>query len=275
MVVLYAISQGLNVISTALMGVCANALGGVHLHELFKLPTSNNAARTPYIGAKMTLAKIQHNALLLYILRTLDVLFLDESGQVSAEFLAMIDIILRKCRNNSQIPFGGVHLNGTMDPSQLQPINMLPFLTSSLIITCFVMIELKFSVRAYGDVDFQRLQKITRFDPYELRESQELKDEFFEVAGRILTYVSTWDDKRINPNMMRSFSRKIPAQETLIAYRESIKRQLTSEGTIFCIASSRDTHKMRGSSVDYGPAGEQSIKALNRELKEPSELVFF
>ena len=32
---------------------------------------------------------------------------------------------------------------------------------------------------------------------------------------------------------------------------------------------------MRGSSVDYNPAGEQSIKALNRELKMPSELVFF
>ena len=32
---------------------------------------------------------------------------------------------------------------------------------------------------------------------------------------------------------------------------------------------------MRSSSGDYLPAGEQSIKSLNRELKEPSDLVFF
>ena len=65
--------------------------------------------------------------------------------------------------------------------------------------------------------------------------------------------------------MMRAFSRKIPAQETLVAYRESIKRQLTSEGTIFCVSKSRDTHKIRSSSADFIPAGEQSIKTLNRE----------
>ena len=71
--------------------------------------------------------------------------------------------------------------------------------------------------------------------------------------------------------MMRVFSQKIPAQETLTAYRESIKRQLTSEGIAFHLSSSRDTHKMRGSSADYVPTGDPSIKALNRELKEPCE----
>ena len=120
-----------------------------------------------------------------------------------------------------------------MDPSQLQPINMLPLLVSSLMLTCFVMIELKHSVRAYGDVEFQRLQQLTRLDPYELRSSEELKNDFFALAEQILTFVPNWEDEQINPNMMRAFLRKIPAQETLVAYRESIKRQLTSEGKVF------------------------------------------
>ena len=62
-------------ISTALMGVCANALGGVHLHELFKLPTSDNTVRSPYLGAQIALAKIMRNPVLLHVLRTLDILF--------------------------------------------------------------------------------------------------------------------------------------------------------------------------------------------------------
>ena len=48
LVVLYAISQGLSVVSTVLMALQANALGGTHLHAFFKLPTSNGAAMCPY-----------------------------------------------------------------------------------------------------------------------------------------------------------------------------------------------------------------------------------
>ena len=48
LVVLYAITQGLNIVSTALMALRANALGGTHLHVFFKMTTSNGAAISPY-----------------------------------------------------------------------------------------------------------------------------------------------------------------------------------------------------------------------------------
>jgi hypothetical protein len=43
-----------------------------------------------------------------------------------------------------------------MDHTQIQPINQLPFLTSSMVLTCFQAIQLQHSVRAHGDIEFQR-----------------------------------------------------------------------------------------------------------------------
>ena len=76
LIVLYAITQGLNIISSAPMGVCANALGGIHLHEFFKLPTRDNVSILPYHSAQLALEKIMRKTSLLHALLTLDVIFL-------------------------------------------------------------------------------------------------------------------------------------------------------------------------------------------------------
>jgi predicted GIY-YIG superfamily endonuclease len=276
LLVLYAISQGLNVISTALMGVRANALGGagLHIHKLFHFPTDGNATTSPFRCAELALQKIKRKTVILHALLTVDVIFYDELGQISAELLSAMDIILRHLRK-SQIPFAGVLMLGSMDPAQLQPINQLPFLTSSLVLTCFKMVELAHSVRAHGDEEFQRLQAITRMNPFDLASNESIKSEFFDLASRIFTYVSSWDDPKITPNMVRAFSRKIPTQEALKEYRESVKRQLQNSGVDHRIVPSRDTHRSQGSQAEYSTASEQSIKALNRSVKEPTELVLF
>ena len=271
--VLYAISQALNTISTTLMGIRANALGGIHLHKLFKFDIDSNTTSSPYRMAESSLQKIHRDRTLLHALVTLDVIFLDEAGQTSAEQLSAIDIILRTKRD-SQIPFGGVLIIGTMDPKQLQPIAQLPFLTSSLMLTCFRMFELKQSVRAHGDPDFHRLQTISRMNPFELLASTELKNEFFELAKQ-LTYVRDWNDNRIGPNMMRAFSRIRPAQDALKEYCQSIINQLSNDRLPFCISKSRDMQRTRGTNAEYIEASIQSIKFLTKELKEPAELVFF
>ena len=50
------------------------------------------------------------------------VLFLDELGQVSSEMLAVLDIILRKVRNSNTY-LGGLLIIGTLDHKQLPPVN--------------------------------------------------------------------------------------------------------------------------------------------------------
>ena len=81
--------------------------------------------------------KIRRTTKILHALLTLHILFIDEMGQISALLICTIDIILRKL-HNSEIPFGGVYISGTMDNSQIQPINQIPFLTSTLVLTCFL-----------------------------------------------------------------------------------------------------------------------------------------
>ena len=80
----------------------------------------------------------------------MDVLLLDECGQLSAQQFALIDIILRHVRD-SALPFGGVLIFGTFDHHQLGAIEGLPFLLSSHILTDFTLVKLEHSVRAQGD----------------------------------------------------------------------------------------------------------------------------
>ena len=58
-------------------------------------------------------------------------------------------------------------------------------------------------------------------------------------------------------------------------YRESIKQQLNNDGSIYRTVIARDTQRNQSTNAEYGPASIQSIKSLNKDLKEPSELVFF
>ena len=111
--------------------------------------------------------------------------------------------------------------------------------------------------------------------PFVLRESSELKNEFFELARRILTFVPDWNDDSIGTNMMRVFSCKKPAQEALEQYKEQIKRRLNEESKIYRVSKSRDLQRTRSTNAEYNEATAPSVKCLNKALKEPSEIVFF
>ena len=90
------------------------------------------------------------NIKILHLLLTMDVLLLDECGQVSAQQFALIDVILRHARD-STLPFGGVLVLGAFDHHQLGAIEGLPFLLPMHILTDFTLVKLEHSVRAAGD----------------------------------------------------------------------------------------------------------------------------
>ena len=108
-----------------------------------------------------------------------------------------------------------------MDNEQIQPINQLPFLTSTLVMTCFEAFELQHSVRAHGDPDFQRLQNITRMCPFQLQANNDLKNEFFNLKEHIFTFVPNWNDSHITPNMVLLFPED-----------DQLRKQLMSIGKI-------------------------------------------
>lgn len=111
--------------------------------------------------AELALLSLYKNPVALYILQTIDVLFVDELGQLSAQLILVLDIILHRIRNSNQY-MGGVLIISTMDPQQLRPVNGLPAMLSPFMITCFKFVQLVHSVRASDDVNFQHLQDISR-----------------------------------------------------------------------------------------------------------------
>ena len=237
---LVALSMGLRLMTTALMGVRANAFGGIHLHRLLCLSTKTNTSAHRLAELSVDKLHQKRNIQMLHILLTMDVLVIDECGMLSAEQLSVLDLVLRRLRHVST-PFGGVLIFGTMDHAQFRAINGLPFLLSTHIITSFTLVGLRHSVRAAGDFWFQKLQDLTRICPNSLKRNEKAyKRKFRKLALKCLTFVSSWDNSIINHDVQRMYSRCKPAQEASNEYVDACKIQFLQEGKHFVVSNSDD-----------------------------------
>ncbi|MBD2700349.1 helix-turn-helix domain-containing protein [Spirosoma sp. BT702] len=96
-------------------GVAAINAGGVTIHSLFQLPFG------PLVPGSTLRESRKFNKEKIRLLRTLDLLIIDEISMVRADVLDGIDEVLRRYRNNGQ-PFGGVQLLLIGDMQQLPPV---------------------------------------------------------------------------------------------------------------------------------------------------------
>jgi tRNA uridine 5-carbamoylmethylation protein Kti12 len=154
-------------------GVAAINAGGVTIHSFFQLPfhpyvpsfyladnnNPGNAEQSDPAGYKMSREKIN-------IIRSLDLLVIDEISMVRADTLDAIDSVLRRYKNR-QLPFGGVQMLMIGDLQQLAPVVKeedkeiigkyygSPFFFGSRALKCtdYVTIELKHIYRQ-NDQDF-------------------------------------------------------------------------------------------------------------------------
>lgn len=100
-------------------GVAAINAGGMTIHSFFQLPLSPFVPDGSFQGvqkSKYQFAKQKKN-----IIRTLDLLFIDEISMVRSDLLDAVDDVLRRLRN-SDLPFGGVQLLMIGDLQQLAPV---------------------------------------------------------------------------------------------------------------------------------------------------------
>ena len=267
---LYAISKGLNVVSTAMMCKRALQLGGIHIHQLFMLPVED--ALTPHRKAELAILKLLRNPKKLDLVRTLDIIFFDEMGQVSSEYLSTLDLILRKVRD-SNIFFGGILVIFTMDHTQLQPVQGRPFLTSCYVLSCFKTVSLVCSVRASNDPEFRRIQQIARYNYQKILANPELIDEFIQLCSENLTFVSNWDDDAISTSTMRLYSKKVPAKEAARQFVDRVRRQVPESDRRE--REAEDVEKNRYSHQDWLRASEMTSSKLEQKLKEPRKLLLF
>lgn len=108
-------------------GVAAINAGGVTIHSFFQMPfgpiiptgQSNNA---PFAGQEQSSASVRKfSREKINIIRSLDLLVIDEISMVRADLLDGIDEVLRRYKNRSK-PFGGVQLLMIGDLHQLAPV---------------------------------------------------------------------------------------------------------------------------------------------------------
>ena len=96
-------------------GVAAINAGGVTIHSFFQLPPS------PYVPGTTFKDRYDFGKEKRRIIRTLDMLVIDEISMVRSDLLDAIDNVLRRYRDATQ-PFGGVQLLMIGDLHQLTPV---------------------------------------------------------------------------------------------------------------------------------------------------------
>src|SRR5512145_898102 len=96
-------------------GVAAINAGGVTIHSFFQLPfgpqlpeSNQHDGMSEEQAARSSASRLQHfNRDKINIIKSLDLLVIDEISMVRADLLDAIDAVLRRYRNR-QAPFGGV-----------------------------------------------------------------------------------------------------------------------------------------------------------------------
>ena len=101
---------------TAPTGVAAINAGGVTLHSFFQMPFGPFVPGSEAFAGRHRLRREKQN-----IIRSLDLLVIDEISMVRADLLDGVDSVLRRYRRNDQ-PFGGVQLLMIGDLHQLPPV---------------------------------------------------------------------------------------------------------------------------------------------------------
>ncbi|MDD2797185.1 MAG: AAA family ATPase [Bacteroidales bacterium] len=109
-------------------GVAAINAGGVTIHSFFQLPFGPNVPKqisdeSQYIDPRnrFSTSDFKVSREKINIMRSLDLLIIDEISMVRADLLDAIDEVLKRYRRNSK-PFGGVQLLMIGDIQQLPPV---------------------------------------------------------------------------------------------------------------------------------------------------------
>ncbi|MFM8926648.1 MAG: ATP-dependent RecD-like DNA helicase [Rhodoluna sp.] len=101
------------VVVCAPTGVAAYNVGGITIHSLFGFPfgvlTASDVAR--HLGRRAR-----------EVLKSIDMLVIDEVSMVSANLMDAIDVALKAARGRPKVPFGGCKVIMFGDPYQLAPV---------------------------------------------------------------------------------------------------------------------------------------------------------
>ncbi|MCD4790013.1 MAG: helix-turn-helix domain-containing protein, partial [Bacteroidales bacterium] len=210
-------------------GVAAINAAGVTIHSFFQLsfgPQLPDYKTTEFINKERQAKVKRFSREKINIIKSMDLLIIDEISMVRADLLDGIDNTLRRFRNRN-LPFGGVQLLMIGDLQQLAPVvkedewNPLrqyydtPFFFSSkaLLQTQYVSIELQYVYRQKDEYFIKLLNKIrdNKIDRDVIDElNARYKPDFnHDNAGYIILTTHNAKAKQINDSKLSRLSGKI------------------------------------------------------------------
>ncbi len=154
-------------------GIAAINAGGVTIHSFFQLPFAPYIPESSFSAEGKAAYRYRFSKEKINIIRSIDLLVIDEISMVRADLLDSVDAVLRRYRRHHDKPFGGVQLLMIGDVQQLAPVvkddewQMLNkyyetpyfFSSHSLRQTDYCTIELK---RVYRQSDSSFLELLNR-----------------------------------------------------------------------------------------------------------------
>lgn len=216
-------------------GVAAINAGGVTIHSFFQLPFGPQLPEDVQFTRQLTDETARSNAARLQkmnrtkinIIRSLDLLVVDEISMVRADLLDAIDAVLRRYRNRN-LPFGGVQLLMIGDLQQLAPIakeeewqllrnyyETVYFFSSRALKLCnFVSIELKHVYRQSDKHFIDLLNKVREnqldIPSIDLLNTRYIKDfEIPENSGYITLTTHNYQSHQINQQKLEALKGKL------------------------------------------------------------------
>lgn len=199
-------------------GIAALNAGGVTIHSFFQLPFAPYVPESSFTAGADSKAKyrFRFSKEKIDIIRSIDLLVIDEISMVRADLLDAIDDVLRRYRDRSK-PFGGVQLLMIGDLQQLAPVvkddewQLLsryydtPYFFSSRALgqTEYCTIELK-TVYRQNDSDFLRLLNSIRENRCDTQVLDALNRRYIpgftpgREEGYIRLVTHNWQAQRIN-----------------------------------------------------------------------------
>lgn len=179
-------------------GIAAINAGGVTIHSFFQLPFAPYVPESSFSADGKAAYRFRFGKEKINIIRSIDLLVIDEISMVRADLLDAVDAVLRRYRDRNK-PFGGVQLLMIGDLQQLAPVvkdeewQMLkkyyetPYFFSSCALkqTEYCMLELK---KVYRQDDGMFLELLNR-----IRENR-CDDKVMQALNR--RYIPNFDPRK-------------------------------------------------------------------------------
>ncbi|MDE6397123.1 MAG: AAA family ATPase, partial [Muribaculaceae bacterium] len=247
-------------------GIAAVNVGGQTIHSFFKIPLKPLLPDDPEFAIYKLRKRLKYNNQHIKLLKSLDLIIIDEISMVRADIIDFIDKILRVYTGNMRQPFGGKQLLFVGDIFQLEPVvtgNDRDVLSMNYSSFYF------FNANVFKDIDLVPIELNKVYRQNEFR--------FIEVLNNIRMGKPTPEDIRL-------LNTRIESQTNLEASQSDTEKDFT-----MTIATRRDlvdeinTSHLRklktpevtfeGSLIDDFPANALPTD-LNLKLKAGAQVVF-